>query len=876
MERFKPLLPLLAVAAFGLSPQGFLYASTSTTQQGVPKKEFKIPVEVTTRYFVEKPREGVPKKLPLDVKVELSASKIGLVYPKEIYIPREKVKVESSFFSCGQPSDKELYAKAVAAFNKKDFKTAEAQFLELLYKYPNSPYAFKAKYYLGVIAFLEGKYRKAYRIFKELCQSPYNFDWKKFACYNAVIAGLHIGVHDFQAAASHPFWHHYLLWLEGKEDDYTFKRNLNCSSIEEPYRNYCLYLRAFLNPSLSEGVNLPSYYRRSLELRKALLELLGGRRIDPAKVSAFISDPRYGTDFEYFYTYYLISWGDYERALRYLADLARKDPKRAVKLAQLLVARAPSLGPQVLSVVNAPEVWEVYLTALYNRGEDRSVLKYAPSLGLYRLAGYAAYRLGDYGKAVLYLKRVENRNRTDERLLLDALLRTHRWKELLSELEGVKNKYPDLYKEYLGWYYYYRGDWAKAAALLKYPLYRAVAYFNLGAYQKALALVDKLSTPEARLLKAKALLALGRFEEAARVGASLHSPEGYYIAGLAYFAAGDYKRAAYYFKKLVRYSDKYPQALLRLADSYYNLGYYDLAKRYYLLYLKRYPRGEGIADAYIGLINVYLVTGDPSIADYVYRAVENYPDLVPEGVKLKLAEAFIRNGEITKAKKLLEELIKSSDPYVRGEAYLLMAKIEPSRAEEYLKRALSVGSPEVKSRAVVALIEYYLQRGEKEKAKLLLDRYEKDITDMGTLIELYTRLGEFKRLYYLLQELIAADNSYTKVAFQIAERYHRPEFYKLALYSLDPKIAAEAAYELEMLALKRGDLKTALKYALLLKVRNLRYEPLYSRALFEVAVKLYEEGYKTDACRLVGEVNPEYLSSAAERLKLETIKAYCE
>ena len=873
MERFKPLLPLLAVGVFTFAPQGFVYGSS--TQQGVPKKEFKIPVEVTTRYFVEKPVEEPPKKLPLEVKVELSASKIGLVYPKEIYIPHEKVKVESSFFSCGQPSDKELYAKAVSAFNKKDFKSAEALFLELLYKYPNSPYALKAKYYLGVIAFLEGNYRKAYRIFKELCQSPYNFEWKKFACYNAVIAGLHIGVHDLKAASSHPFWHHYLLWLEGKEDDYTLSRSLNCSTLEEPYRNYCYYLRSFLNPS-SEGVNLPPYYRRSLELRKALLELLGGRRIDPAKVRAFISDPRYGTDFEYFYTYYLISWGDYKRAIRYLADLARRDPKRAVKLAELLVARAPQLGPQVLSVVNAPEVWEVYLTALYNLGKDRYVLKYAPSLGLYRLAGYAAYRLGDYERAALYLKRVKNKNRTDERLLLDALLRTHRWEELLSILKGVKNRYPDLYREYLGWYYYYRGDWAKAAALLKSPLYRAVAYFNLGAYQKALALVENLSTPEAKLLKAKALLALGRFKEAASTAASLHSPEGYYIAGLAYFASGDYKRAAYYFKRVVRYSDKYPQALLRLADSYYNLGYYDAAKRYYLLYIKRYPRGKDIADAYIGLINVYLVTGDSSIADYVYRAVEKYPDLVPEGVKLKLAQAFIRNGEIAKAKKLLEELIKSSDPYVRGEAYLLMAKVEPDRAEEYLKKALQMGSPEIRSRAVVALIEYYLRKGEKEKAKLLLDKYEKDITDMGTLIELYTRLGEFKRLYYLLQELIAADNSYTKKAFEIAERYHRPEFYELALYSLDPKIAAKAAYELEQLALKRGDLKRALKYALLLKVRKLKYEPIYSRALFEVAVKLYDEGYKTDACRLVEEVNPDYLPSAAERLKLETIKANCD
>ncbi|HIC08802.1 MAG TPA: tetratricopeptide repeat protein [Aquificales bacterium] len=867
MKGWRGLYPLL-VLGFSLSPLWGLENGNP------PKKVFQIPIEVKQKTFIPKPVEEVPKQLPLKVGVEINAQKVGLVYPKEIFIPHERVKPQGGgFFSCGAPSDKALYSQAVELFNRGDLRGAEAKFLELLYKYPNSPFTLKAKYYLGVIAFEEGDYAKAYRIFKELCNSPYRCAWKRFACYNAVISGLYIGKHDFEAARSNPFWEHFLLWLEGKEDDQTFLGHLNCQSLELPYRNYCLYLRAFLNPSFT-GNSLPPYYLHSLELRKALLSMLSGRTVSPDKVAKFISDPKYGTDFEYFYTYYLINWGEFQKAISYLRDLYKKAPRKAEKLAQLIVATNPLLGPEVISAVNTPSVWKVYLTALYNRGNYRYVLRYAPQLELYRLAAYAAYALGDYADAVKYLYKIENRNPTDERILLDSLLRLREWDKFLSELQRVREKYPDLYKEYLGWYYYYRGDWTKAAALLKEPLYKAVAYFNLGAYQKALKLLEGINTPQAEILKAKAFLALGDFDRAQKVLERLQSPEALYLRGLALFAEEKYREAASLFKKLMPYREKYPQAVVRLADCYYNMGDYDEAKRYYLLYLKENPKGREAVDAYIGLINVYLATGDPSIADYVYRAVEKYPDLVGEGVKLKLAEAFVQNGEIEKAKKLLEELIKSKDPYVSGKAYLLLAEIEPQRREEYLKKALEVGTPQIKSQAVVELAEYYLSKGEKKKAQLLLEEYGKYVTDMGKLVDLYIRLGDFRKLYYLLQELIAADNSYTKVALDIAKRYHRIEFYKLATYSLDPKVAAEALYRLETIYLNGGNLRKALKYALLLKVRKLKVEPIYSKAIFKIAKALYERGYIGDACKLTDDVNEKYLS-VEQKLKLETIKVNC-
>jgi len=863
---------LLGFAAV-LSPSaGLVFAGQGSTGS---KQVITIPVKVTSKVFYPKPKEEVPKKFPAKVYLKVDAGKVGLVYPQEIYLPKERVKVDRGFFSCGGSDDKELYAKALKALEKGEYFKAKGYFLRLINEYPQSPFAIKARYYLGYIAFKVGNYREAYRIFKNLCNSPYNFQWKSLACYNAVISGLYLGIHDKQAAASSTFWSNYLNWLEGKVSDDEFYRSLNCDGLLPPYRNYCYYLREYLKPT-SEVTNLPPQYRESLQIKRLILGLISGfTGVNYGEVAKYFNDPKYGKEIEYFYTLYLINRGNFQQALKLIEDLKRKDPKRAEELAELLASYGgPNYAYLAIKLFpSSNKLWEIYLKELYNAGYYSTVLNYAPNLGFYRLAGYAAYQIGNYKLAAQYLERVERKNITDYRVLLDSLIRLKEGNRLLKDLSEVKNVYPNLYREFLGWYYYYRGNWTKAAALLKEPFYKAVAYFNTGYYDKALHLLRNYNDPQARILKAKIYLAKGRFSEAIETLKGLNIPEAYYLLGLAYFAEGNYREAARYFSKLLDRIDKYPDALLKLADSYYNLGEYNYAKHYYLEFLRLFPKSGLVKDAYLGLANIYLQTGDIEIAELLYRVVKQNPSLVGDGLKLKLAEGFIKNGEYKKAKELLQGLLKSSDPYYKGRALLLLAQLEENKIE-YLKEALKNPLPQIRSEAAVKLVEYYISTGDRKKALETLERLEKEINNPDKLVELYTKLGAYDRLYYLLRELIAADNKYTLVAYKIAKDKGRWEFYKLAVYSLDPKVAADSAYHLEKHYLAKGDLKEALKYALYLKMKNLKVEPYYSKAMFDIVEALAKKGYTKDACSLIGEINPKYLSTD-QKLELESIKVSC-
>ncbi|NPA14793.1 MAG: tetratricopeptide repeat protein [Aquificae bacterium] len=853
-----------------------LWAAENNSQSG---KVFSIPIEVVNKEFLPKEKEKTPKKVPIEVNLNLSAEKIGLVYPKEIFKPSENIKPQGGF-SCGQPSDRQLYAEAVELFNKGKYREAEKKFLELINKYPSSPYAVKAWYYLGYINFVLGNYQKAYEAFKKLCQTPYNFEWKKFACYNAIIAGLYIGKKDFQIASRYPFWKNYLLWLEGKLDDETFLSTLNCSQLEQPYRGYCLYLKAYLNPASTNEALVPPYLRESLEIRKLALRFIGGSAqgfasLTPQQLQQLFSNPQYGLQLEYLYAYYLLNVGKYNEALRYIVDLYKKKPDLGLKLAALYASLGVDKARQILSYIQAPQLWEIYVKELYNAGKYEEVLKYAPSLGLYKLAAWAAYNLGKYQLVDRYLSQVPNKDKEDYRLWLDALIRTNNWEKYQTVLSTIKNRYPDLYREFLGWYYYYHRDFAKAAALLPQKEYKAVAYLNLGEYSKVINLLSGDNSPTAKILKARAYLGLTRYRDAIEVLSGLDTPQADYLKALAYFAMGDYQKAAQMFERLsYQQKLKRPLAIVKLGDCYYNLGNYSKAKYYYLLYLREFPNGEYAQDAYLGLINIYLATGDIELADYVYNIVKKNPSLVGEDVQLKLAEGLLKNGQLTEAKELLQKLAKSKNPYVRAQAYLMLAKLEPKKAPEYLQKVIEIGLPSQQSEAVIELVRYYLNKGEKQKAKQILAKYETKITDVDTLIKLYTQLGEYLKLYYLLRELITTDPKYADVAYNIARKYYRIEFYKLAIYSLNPEVVVKSVYYLERFYLKKGDLKEALKYVLWLKVRKIKEEPLYSEIMLTMAKALHQRGYLADACSLLKEVNPKYLNTE-EKLEYENLKVDC-
>jgi len=196
----------------------------------------------------------------------------------------------------------------------------------------------------------------------------------------------------------------------------------------------------------------------------------------------------------------------------------------------------------------------------------------------------------------------------------------------------------------------------------------------------------------------------------------------------------------------------------------------------------------------------------------------------------------------------------------------MLAKLEPSNAERYLKELLKSSVPSARQEAALRLIEIYLSSGRREEARRLLDRYGEAIGDVQKLTELYAEAGDYKRAYELLSSLVAADARYAELAYRLGVRHSRPEFYLLAMRSPDARIASAAAYRLERYYFERGNLKEGLKAALALKVKNLRYEPTYSRAFLLAAQKLYEAGYKTDACNLLREVSTGSLTASEREL----------
>jgi TolA-binding protein len=549
-----------------------------------------------------------------------------------------------------------------------------------------------------------------------------------------------------------------------------------------------------------------------------------------------------------------------------------------VELAKHIAKISPFYAYKVYEALKAPELLKFYFKVLYNYGYYNYLEKYASIPKLYKLGAYSSYRLDHYTLVDKYFQNATKLLKNDYRIWLDSLLRKKNWEKYEFILSQIKDKYPKIYKEFLGWEYYYKGNWKESAKLLPYNIYKAIAFLNAGEYKKSIEYLqkEKLRSYTKALILAKDYLGLGQFEKVLEVLKNYETPQALYLKGLAYFGLGKYKEAIEVFKKLIETAPNYkPDAYLKLADAYYNLGDYKLAEKYYLEYIKKFPKGKQLNSAYLGLINVYIITKDKNLAELVYNIVIKNPHLAKEEVLIKLAKIFLKEGKIKKALHLLALIPNDTNNYIKAEKYLILAEIYKGNAPWYLEKVIKIGLPQQQSTAVLKLIDYYLKKGDKKKAEEILKKYETKITDMKKLIEIYIKLGKFYHLYNLLRELIAANPQYTEIAYNIAKKYHRIEFYQLAVYSPNPEIVMNSVYTLEKYYFKKKDIENGLKYAMILKIRKIKIEPTYSKAMFLAASELYKAGFLSDACNLIKEVNKKYLSSPEEKLKYEEIKTDC-
>ncbi|RUM29492.1 MAG: hypothetical protein DSY32_03215, partial [Aquifex sp.] len=540
------------------------------------QKELTVKVKVKDIIKVEKPPYIPPDKLSFRTREVILQDIVGKVLepPKEIeeanlYVPKEG--------GCGAPKDLNLYKNAVEAYKKGNIFSAE-KFLKDLISIPNSSYANAGRYILGLVYVKKGKKEDALKLFEEACNTAHMYTMPSCESFFA----LYFQLFEKPYATEEPLLWNYVYII--REKGIIPKREVqNCKKYT--FKRYCTYVNDFIRGRL----NLD--YLTSTKVRRAI-KLFNWDRIKEAKeILLELKDKLipYRDVILYYLALISLREGRTKEALDYAVILETLNPKLAKSVYLSLFLKETDLADFVYGKTGERWVLEYAGVKAYNGGNYKKALGYFERAGKWKYAVYSALKLKDYKKAYEILKKVGKKDKEYYRLLLEVLYALNKEEEFLKILNEIADKYPKLYKEYYGWYLFKKGSWLEAQKYFDNPYYKAVAFFNAGDYERVIELLKENSSYEARILKAKAAISLGK-GELARKFLFNETPEEIYLTGLSYFIDGDYEKAIPYFQKLTQ-NEKYKlKALLKLADSYYNLGQREKAKAIYTLILSKYSQ----------------------------------------------------------------------------------------------------------------------------------------------------------------------------------------------------------------------------------------------------------------------------------------------
>lgn len=109
------------------------------------------------------------------------------------------------------------------------------------------------------------------------------------------------------------------------------------------------------------------------------------------------------------------------------------------------------------------------------------------------------------------------------------------------------------------------------------------------------------------------------------------------------------------------------EAIDAKADALYQTAYNDAMKKHYVVairhfneYIRQYPKGKNIGDAYYWLGQLYLTQGSPDKATNQFRNAINYASSAkaPDAM-LQLGVIYQTNGDSAHAKQMFQKLIKA-------------------------------------------------------------------------------------------------------------------------------------------------------------------------------------------------------------------------
>ena len=816
------------------------------------KESISLRVKVIGRVVEEKPYLLPPKKLSLRKGVSyLDLSGEVLEPPRTVEEPR--ITLPKSGGGCGEPKDKAYYRAGIRYYLEGKLKRAESRFLDVL-SLQSSAFTPQSEYMLGLIYAKTNREEDALKFFESSCSAQHPF--KQPACES--LYALEFRLKGEPVPAETPE-----LWKAVYEIKSTGEANPpGCKDVV--FRRYCEYVNDFI-----EG-NINDEYRESTELRKGILLLKEGNLGDAKLI--FKKYNRHLDRYRDIALYYLgviaFKEGKTKEAYKIASLLEISNREYAQNLYLMLSGADVLLSKIAYEVTGSKEALRSAGIHSYNRGEYGLAYAELTRSGEHLLAGYSAIMEGDYGRAYESLRKVKNRDKDYYLWLLEVLYWLGKDEEMDRVLSEIKDRYPELYREYRGWLAFKREKWDVAYKLFKDPYHKALALFNAGRYSEVIKTLGDARDLKSRLLKAKSAISLGK-GALARKFLTDETGEEIYLTGMSFFIEGNYRKAVTYFEKLLERGEFKSKAILRIADSYYNLGNYERAKELYKEILTFYPDSQEALDATLALAQIELQKPTKDLERLVRDFERKFPGSpMITDLKYQLANLYIKEDRKDEAKRILEKL-REERPY-RVKALIKLAEIEedPEKKEELLKEAILKGSGEDKERATGMLMSLYLEKKEFEK---LADFLRKgDFDDRKKALSIYIS-ENIEKAIELFDELIKEnpeDEELKAKALELYDKTKGKKYLKIAKDSQNPRVKARALYLLGMIEKKR-DRKKALEHFVEVVLSAKGVQPYFNRSILEAVDILLSMKARKDASCLLAKLDPHYLTKRdAKKVKI--------
>ena len=817
------------------------------------KKEFDLQVEIVAKEVEEKPKLSPPQNLPLKGSEPMDLSSRLLEPPKKMeFIP--VAKVEGTGLSCGEPRDAIAYKVGVDHYLKGDFLSAEKELGSILTM--SSPYKPMAEYVLGLIKLKEGQRSEALKFFENSCRVPHRYRYSACELYYA----LNFELKGSVPKNENPLWG--VIYEIKEKKNY---REPNCQEVV--FKNYCNYVLDFVKGKVREE------YKDSTTLRRAIVLFQTGELDEAEKLFLEYSKPTkpYRDVALYYLGLVAMQKKDIGRAYQYASLLETLNREYANSL-YFQIAQMDVLWARITySVAKDPTLLELAGIIAYNRGDYKLALSNFLEAKNIKYAVYSAIGEGDYKTAYTLLEGKGEKDKEDYLWLLESAY----WANLPIEepLKAVKEDYPELYKEYLGWSFFRKGDWLSALNYFEDPYYRALCYYNLKKYEDVLKVLKGIDHPKARLLKAKSALFLGK-PALARSFLTESSPEELYLLGLSYFVEGEYERSIDHFKKVPKESPFGAKALMKAGDALYNLGKVDSAKKVYWEVLKSFPEDPLASQATLALLGMEERELPPSDRE---KLIKSYLQKEPNSpyaqeLKYQLADLLIKRGKKKEAEKILVELFEGSSP-LKYKALLKLASIEEDRRNKavLLYEVYKEGNSEESAIARRELIKLYEELGDLQSMAELLEGG--DLSDKERAVQIYANIQRWDKAIAIANQLTSLgyrSPSFDNTLWKIYENTKDRNILTALTKSQDINLSAKAKLEMAKLLKAEGKPREALEYLVDISLNN-KGAQVYNSAILEGAQTFLELRLRRDASCFLGRVDANSLSQE-ERVKIEMLK----